>query len=164
MSILAAADICSVWFSLHKPCFLHRLSSHLIGADLDFRGIAEDSTIFYNLKPEPYEGLFLRLPLNIINYEDELHSALKIRVTSGFSFGQELELIVCRNLFQGLQRIGNDPVNGGGFSDVWLGKLGNGIKVAIKTVRAFEEEQIQIVKKVNPSNLFGNKQLYLQGN
>ena len=43
---------------------------------------------------------------------------------------------------RGLRKVGNNAVDGGGFSDVWLGELGDGSRVAIKVLRTFGKAHI----------------------
>lgn len=41
---------------------------------------------------------------------------------------------------QTVRKLGNHPVGGGGFADVWMGQLEDGAKVAIKVLRIFNPE------------------------
>ena len=42
----------------------------------------------------------------------------------------------------GLRKIGDNAVDGGGFSDVWRGILGDGTLVALKVIRTFGKNHI----------------------
>lgn len=41
---------------------------------------------------------------------------------------------------QTVTKLGNHPVGGGGFADVWMGQLEDGTRVAIKVLRVFDPE------------------------
>ena len=42
----------------------------------------------------------------------------------------------------GLRKIGGNAVDGGGFSDIWRGVLGDGTLVALKVIRTFEKNRM----------------------
>ena len=48
----------------------------------------------------------------------------------------------------GVEKLGDRPISTGGFSHVWPGVYGDGIRVAIKVIRCYETDNAQNIKKV----------------
>ena len=49
---------------------------------------------------------------------------------------------------ENVQQIGEHPVAGGGFGDVWKGRLGGGGLVCLKVIRAYEATDVGRVVRV----------------
>ena len=52
-------------------------------------------------------------------------------------------------MIENVEVVGSRPIDGGGYADIWTGRLGQSL-VCLKILRIFEESEVQQVIKVSP--------------